>query len=161
MTPQNQYMKHEKKFRMYDDDWDGYEARQDRKRSKKGKKKGMRGHARAYDELLADNSYTDDIPSYSDYSAPAQPQAQAKPRPFQYNESSTIEVKNYKIDLSRVKSITVEDTVFNGRKSYGIRFDFMGKKGYGRDVWYGTNSKQRDDEYNDYLAKWTNIQKAS
>lgn len=154
-------MKHEKKFRKYDDDWDYYDSKKNRKRSKEGKKKGMRGHARAYDALLADNSGLDDFPSYADYSAPAQPQIQPKPRQFQYNESSTIEVKNYKIDLSRVKSITVEDTVFNGRKSYGIRFDFMGNKGYGRDVWYGTNSKQRDDEYTNYLAKWTNIQKVS
>ena len=147
-------MRHDKKFRMSDDEWDYYEPREDRKRAKKEKR---RHHSRDYDEYQDDAFSMDDGVSYAEYTEAVQDQP--KQRQFQYNEAFTIEVKNYKIDLSKVKSITVEDTVYNGRKSYGIRFDFMGNKGYGRDVWYGTNSKQRDEEYTKYLALWNNAPK--
>ena len=83
-----------------------------------------------------------------------QPQQSGTVQQFKFNEASTIEVKGYKIDLSRVKSVEKQETVHNGRPSHGIEFAFMGKNGYGRTIWYGTNSKQRDEEYEKYFTLW-------
>lgn len=146
-------MKHERKFRKHEDDW--YDERRDRERKKN---RGKRREVDVYDDYLGDDELREFIQAASS-DQPTKPATQ--PQPFQYNESTTVEVKNYKIDLSRVKAITKEETVYNGRKSYGIRFDFMGKNGYGRDAWYGTNCKQRDEEYAKYLSIWESIPKAS
>ena len=147
-------MKHERKFRNHEDDW--YQERRDRERKKS---RGKRREANVYDDYIGDD-LGEDIPEEPTVQQPAKPTKPQTPT-FQYNDSTTIEVKNYRIDLSRVKAISKEETTYNGRRSYGIRFDFMGKNGYGRDVWYGTNSGQRDEEYSKYLAIWNSIPKAN
>ena len=147
-------MKHERKFRNHEDDW--YKERRDRERKKS---RGKRREADVYDDYIGDDLMEIIQEELTDQQ-PAKPTKPQSPN-FQYNESTTIEVKNYRIDLSRVKAISKEETTYNGRRSYGIRFDFMGKNGYGRDVWYGTNSGQRDEEYSKYLAIWNSIPKAN
>lgn len=151
-------MKHERKFRNHEDDW--YQEHRDRERKKS---RGKRREANVYDDYGGDDLTEIAQETVQEELAAQQPPKPVKPQAtaFQYNESTTVEVKNYRIDLSRVKAISKEETTYNGRKSYGIRFDFMGKNGYGRDVWYGTNSKQRDEEYTKYLSIWESTPKAS
>ena len=147
-------MKHERKFRDHEDDW--YKERRDRGQKKP---RGKRREGNFYDDYIGDD-LREDILEEPTIQQPAKPTKPQTPN-FQYNDSTTIEVKNYRIDLSRVKAISKEETTYNGRRSYGIRFDFMGKNGYGRDVWYGTNSGQRDEEYSKYLAIWNSTPKAN
>ena len=142
-------MKHERRFRE-DEGSDGYDP------GRRKKDKGRR-RAKGEGELFAERQSNDDELSFM---APA-PQTEARQaqqsnayQQFRFNEASTIEVKGYKIDLSRVKSVEKQETVHNGRPSHGIEFAFMGKNGYGRTIWYGTNAKQRDEEYEKYLTLW-------
>lgn len=142
-------MKHERKFR--DDDYYGY--REERGRDRKKGRKGRKGEGEFWaDGLLSEDSYQP-IPEAPKAAKPEEAKP-ASPRPFRYNEESTVEIKGFKVDLSRVESITKEESVHNGRPSHGIRFLFMGGKGLGRTFWYGANSRQRDAEYADYSAKW-------
>lgn len=144
-------MKHERKFR--DDDY-----REDFPR--KERKKGRRGD-RGTGEIWADMCGGDDL-SFAE-STPFQPKPQpapAQPGPgpaFKFNENATIEVKGYRIDLSRVKEVSKVQTVHNDRDSFGISFLFLGNKGLGRTIWYGTNRRQRDDEYAQYAAAWEKV----
>ena len=154
-------MKHERKFRERERDYD-YDRRE-----KEKKRKGRKG-AIGTGELWAD------LASYGDEAQPEPQQAPKqrrddpprKDRPeegkpagpaFQFNEASTIEVKGYKIDLSRVKSVAKVQTVHNGRDSFGIEFAFIGTKGLGRTIWYGTNRRQRDEEHATYSSAWMRV----
>ena len=153
-------MKHERKFRESERDYE-----ETRKKDKKNK--GHRGD-RGEGELWASMFDSDDL----GYDAPptrrpAMPSAASERRPqqdaptgpstgpaFQFNEAATIEVKGYRIDLSRVKEVTKEQTIHNGKNSFGIKFLFVGAKGLSRTIWYGTNFRQRDEEFETYLASW-------
>ena len=78
---------------------------------------------------------------------------------FLFDESATIDVKGYKIDLSRVKDVTKTQTVYNSKDSFGISFLFLGNKGLGRTIYYGTNFRQRDEEFEKYHALWLKAKK--
>lgn len=143
-------MKHERKFK--DDDYgESYPRREKRKR-----RRGDLGTG----ELWADMCDGDDLP----FPDAGPVQSQPKPRPsdptaqqqpaFRFNEDATIEVKGYRIDLSRVKELTKVQTLHNGKDSFGISFLFVGNKGLGRTIWYGTNFRQRDDEFAQYESAW-------
>ena len=147
-------MKHERRFR--DDDW--YDYREERKRDRKKARKARRGNADFWDQ--------DPYSPEPDYEPAPNPRAQTQqpqpqiaagdkpaPKPFRYNEESTVEIKGFKVDLSRVESVDPQDGEYKGRPSYGIRFAFMGGKGLGRTFWYGSNKKQRDEELTLYKAK--------
>ena len=142
-------MKHERRFRDADD-FDGYDR--GRRKKDKGRRRG-----KGEGELFAERQSNDDELSFVAVPQKQERQPQQQPgavQQFRFNEASTIEVKGYKIDLSRVKSVEKQETVHNGRPSHGIEFTFMGKNGYGRTIWYGTNSKQRDEEYEKYITLW-------
>ena len=153
-------MKHERKFKDRES-YEDHRANRERRRSK-----GHRGDV-GTGEMWADMFAGDE--SMQEYerdqrSRPPrqyedrQPAPAAKPGPaFQFNESATIDVKGYKIDLSRVKDLSKTQTVHNGKDSFGIAFLFVGKKGLGRTIWYGTNYRQRDDEFSKYSEIWEKV----
>jgi len=144
-------MKHERKFREKERE---YYERETRKKPKKGRRGEL-----GIGELFAEGAGGDEL----QFSAPqpqAQPQQPQERKPFQFNEEHTIEVKGYKIDLSRVQSIEKTQAPHNGRISHGIAFSFMGKNGYGRTIWYGSNARQRDEEFDRYSAQWDAAQRA-
>lgn len=158
-------MKHERKFREHERDYE------DSRRKKEKRNKGRHGD-RGIGEIWADMFEGDELAyvdtpaaKHVDYQSkqnrqPTDPKAQAsKPSgpAFQFNEAATIDVKGYKIDLSRVKSMSKTQTVHNNKDSFGIEFLFVGSKGLGRTIWYGTNFHQRDSEFDQYYATWLKV----
>lgn len=141
-------MKHERKFRQAEEWNNDYDY--GRRKKDKGRKRG-----KGQGELFAEQLLGKDLPYVADQTAQSQPQPQNQERPaFRFNEETTIDVKGYKIDLSRVKDIKKAEATYNNRPSHGIEFSFMGKNGYGRTIWYGTNVRQRDEEFAKYLESW-------
>lgn len=148
-------MKRERKFREREN-YEDY-TREKRNRRNKGHRGGM-----GTGELWADLSFgseedpreTAETPSYGS-AKPVVPAPSPQKPAFVLNESTTIEVKGYRIDLSRVKDVSKTQTVHNGKDSYGIAFLFLGNKGLGRTIWYGTNYRQRDEEFARYHEQWT------
>lgn len=149
-------MKHERKFR--DDDW--YEDEPYSRRREKGRDRRRKGEAEIWADMVQsseDLAAPDPSPRRETREDPRPQQAPRQPGqpwqpPFRMDEESTVEVKGFRIDLSRVDHLTKLDTTYNGRPSHGIEFAFFGKRGLGRTIWYGTNSRQRDEEYDRYEA---------
>ena len=147
-------MKHEKRFRDAEESYFDYEERRRAKRSKGSRRTSGEG------ELWADAGFADELPEApaqgyrQERQAPRPAPAQTSPNqpPFQMSEEATVEIKGFKIDLSRVASISKVDTEYDGKPSHGIAFVFLGKRGLGRTFWYGRNSRQRDEEYERYAA---------
>lgn len=144
-------MKYEKRFR--DDDYEGGYPRSKRD---KGRDRRRKGESDIWADLISRaDSLEDERPSTWSPDKKPEPKPENKGKwqpPFQMNQDATIEVKGFKIDLSRVDHLTKVDTTYNGRPSHGIEFAFFGKRGLGRTIWYGTNAKQRDEEYARYEA---------
>ena len=150
-------MKHERKFRD-DDRYDDEPRRRDR-----GRDRRRVGEAEAWAEFI-DAQEPLAVPAPRERRERREdPQPQPRQQnqqqaqggwqpPFRMDEASTVEVKGFRIDLSRVDHLTKLDTVHNGRPSHGIEFAFFGRRGLGRTIWYGTNSRQRDEEYDRYEA---------
>lgn len=152
--PERYDMKHERKFR--DDDY--YDS-PDRSRKDKGRDRRRKGEADVWAELVerAENPDEPVVERRQPTPAPQQQRPAEGGRgtwqaPFQMNQEATVEIKGFKIDLSRVDHLTKLDTTYNGKPSHGIEFAFFGKRGLGRTIWYGTNAKQRDEEYARYEA---------
>ena len=151
-----------RKFKKGFDDGDyGYED--DHRRDHKGRDRG-RGTGEIWAEMegLGDDTITAEIGKvYEEKSQhapgrshlPQQPQRpQGERRPIELSAEFTVEIKGIKIDLSRLEDMKKVDTVYNGRNSFGIEFTFNSKRGLGRTMWYGTNRRQRDEEYAQYEA---------
>ena len=150
-------MKNERKFR--DDDYDeGYDHR---KKKKNKKKTHGRGTGELWADMVSAENPSDSSPApHERHDRASSQDARPSTGPnFRFDEKSTIEVKGYKIDLSRVKDVVKQETMYNGRKSFGIEFQFMGNKGGGRTIWYGTNFRQRDEEFAQYHGQWKQIVK--
>lgn len=62
----------------------------------------------------------------------------------------TRDIRGTQVDFSRLTGIQALDTMYNGNMTYGIRFDFLGSKGYHRTVWYGRNPFVRDRDLQEY-----------
>lgn len=152
-------MKHERKFREQEHD---YEDRRRKEKRRKGRNGDM-GTGEIWAEMFDGDElgYIPDEPTERPQARKPQRQDAATDKPvgpaFQFNQEATIDVKGYKIDLSRVKELTKVQTVHNGKNSFGIDFRFVGAKGLGRTIWYGTNFRQRDDEFAQYDAIWQKV----
>lgn len=155
MNHENKFRKHE---RMYQDREREYDDRRRKEKHKKGRR-GSLGTGEIWAEMCGGDGMIEAEPIREER-AKRQPRAETPQQPkgtgpaFQYNEAATIEIKGYKIDLSRVKSVTKVQTVHNGKNSFGIEFLFVGTKGLGRTIWYGTNFRQRDEEFIPHYAAW-------
>ena len=105
-----------------------------------------------------ESPYIAEVPDINREGQRQAPRQQNQPKTaFQFNEAATIDVKGYKIDLSRVKEVKKAQTIHNGKNSFGIEFLFVGAKGLGRTIWYGTNFHQRDTEFDSYSALWAKV----
>ena len=146
-------MKHERKFREHEG-YEGYASKKDKKH------KGHRGD-KGIGELWADMCDGDDLVGVPEQTREHPTPQNPKPAgpAFQFNEDATIDVKGYKIDLSRVKDVVKTQTVYNNKDSFGISFLFVGNKGLGRTIYYGTNFHQRDEEFEKYYAHWLKVKK--
>ena len=91
------------------------------------------------------------IPSFK-----AEPVAQKNEHQFSNN---THEIKGVKIDFDGVADIQKIDNVKDGRKTYGIKFFFKGKKGLFRIIWFNTDLTKRETVYNTEYSFWLNINK--
>lgn len=76
----------------------------------------------------------------------------------QFGEN-THEIKGVKIDLDGVADIQKVDNIKDGRKTYGIKFLFKGKKGLFRVIWFNTDLVKRETIYNTEYSFWLNINK--
>lgn len=139
-----------KKFKKGFDDGDYYE--ESHRRDRKGRDRG-RGTGEFWAEMegaIDDGLPTPEPETTRQSERPAKPQGERKP--IELSAEFTVEIKGIKIDLSRLESMKKVETVHNGRDSFGIEFTFNSKRGLGRTMWYGTNRRQRDEEYAQYEA---------
>ena len=67
---------------------------------------------------------------------------------------NTHEIKGVKIDFDGVADIQKIDNVKDGRKTYGIKFLFKGKKGLFRIIWFNSNIVVRDATFETEYAFW-------
>lgn len=74
---------------------------------------------------------------------------------------NTREIKGNKIDFDRVDKIEKIENDFNGKKTFGIKFSFSGKKGLSKTVWFNQNVRERDSIYNTEYAFWMKNKKKS
>ena len=72
---------------------------------------------------------------------------------------NTHEIKGVKIDFDGVADIQKIDNVKDGRKTYGIKFLFKGKKGLFRIIWFNSDLGKREIVYNTEYSFWLNINK--
>lgn len=72
---------------------------------------------------------------------------------------NTHEIKGVKIDFDGVADIQKVDNIKDGRKTYGIKFLFKGKKGLFRVIWFNTDLVKRETIYNTEYSFWLNINK--
>lgn len=72
---------------------------------------------------------------------------------------NTHEIKGVKIDFDGVADIQKVDNVKDGRKTYGIKFLFKGKKGLFRIIWFNSDLGKREIVYNTEYSFWLNINK--
>lgn len=70
---------------------------------------------------------------------------------------NTQTVRNYQIDFDRVFDITKTEGEYNGRKNFGVRFEFKGTKGLFRVVWFHSQT-DRDVLYDEKYAFWTSLE---
>ena len=68
---------------------------------------------------------------------------------------TTQTIKGNVINLNYVESIEKIDKEHNGNITYGVKFNFTGKKKFYRIVWFNTNVTQRDIVY-DKQTKYLN-----
>jgi hypothetical protein len=73
---------------------------------------------------------------------------------------NTIEFKGVKIDFDGVKDILPIESRHNGFQTYGIKFLFLGEKGFYKIVWYETDKTGRDVDVASAMAKMKGIGKA-
>ncbi len=74
----------------------------------------------------------------------------------QFGEN-THEIKGVKIDYDGVADIQKIDNVKDGRKTYGIKFFFKGKKGLFRIIWFNSNIVVRDATFDSEYAFWKKL----
>ena len=74
----------------------------------------------------------------------------------QFGEN-THEIKGVKIDFDGVADIQKIDNVKDGRKTYGIKFFFKGKKGLFRIIWFNSNIVVRDATFDSEYAFWKRL----
>ena len=77
---------------------------------------------------------------------------------FQFGPN-TREIKTIKIDMDGVESIEQIENIKDGRKTYGIRFNFKGNKGLFRIIWFNQNQYERDKVYATEYAFWLKLKK--
>ena len=70
---------------------------------------------------------------------------------------NTHTIRNYQIDFDRVFNITKVEGEYNGKKSFGVKFEFKGTKGLFRVVWFHSE-KDRDILYNEKYAFWASLE---
>jgi hypothetical protein len=73
---------------------------------------------------------------------------------------NTIEFKGVKIDFDGVKDILPIESRHNGFQTYGIKFLFLGEKGFYKIVWYETDKTGRDVDAASAMAKMKGMGKA-
>ena len=69
---------------------------------------------------------------------------------------NTQTIRNYQIDFDRVFDITKTEGEYNGRKNFGVRFEFKGTKGLFRVIWFHSQN-DRDALYDEKYAFWTSL----
>jgi hypothetical protein len=73
---------------------------------------------------------------------------------------NTLEFKGVKIDFDGVKDILPIESRHNGFQTYGIKFLFLGEKGFYKIVWYETDKTGRDVDAASAMAKMKGMGKA-
>lgn len=69
---------------------------------------------------------------------------------------NTQTIRNYQIDFDRVFDITKTEGEYNGRKNFGVKFEFKGTKGLFRIIWFHSQT-DRDSLYNEKYTFWTSL----
>lgn len=70
---------------------------------------------------------------------------------------NTQTVRNYQIDFDRVFDITKTEGEYNGRKNFGVKFEFKGTKGLFRVIWFHSQT-DRDVLYDEKYAFWASLE---
>jgi hypothetical protein len=74
---------------------------------------------------------------------------------------NTHTIKGNSIDFDRVINIEKVQNEFNGKLTYGIKFNFLSKKGSSRTVWFNRNIQERDTIYTKEVNFWQGLTKRS
>lgn len=68
-----------------------------------------------------------------------------------------ITIQNVVIDFDRLANIEPVETEYEGKKTYGIKFVFAGRKQLFRIIWFNINKKERDQLYEEKYAYWRSL----
>lgn len=68
-------------------------------------------------------------------------------------------IKGNNIDFDRVVGIEKVENEFNGKLTYGIKFNFLSKKGSSRTVWFNKNIQERNTVYTKEYNFWQSLPK--
>jgi len=81
------------------------------------------------------------------------------PRVEHQFSNNTHEIKGVKIDFDGVDNIQKVDNIKDGRKTYGIKFFFKGKKGLFRIIWFNSDMVSRNTSFDTEYAFWLQVRK--
>lgn len=68
-----------------------------------------------------------------------------------------VTIRNVVIDFDRLANIEPVETEYEGKKTYGIKFVFAGRKQLFRTIWFNINKKERDQLYEEKYAYWRSL----
>lgn len=153
--------------RFYEEDYEGEKFEKFTHRKNKGHKKGHQSRSanseRKTWEMIIEKSDEDlemSSESHTIFKPTVVPTSTPEPSfsrvEHQFGDN-THEVKGVKIDFDGVADIQKIDNIKDGRRTYGIKFLFKGKKGLFRIVWFNSNISNRDVVYNTEYSFWLNI----
>lgn len=150
----------------YEEDYEGESFEKFSHRKGKGHKKGHQSRSANSERkrwaTILENEDLDQapitFPKPNKVVAPSVPEPHKTPAEHQFGDN-THEIKGIKIDFDGVADIQKIDNVKDGRKTYGIKFLFKGKKGLFRIIWFNSDLLGRDTAYNAEYAFWLKVRK--
>ena len=151
----------------YEEDYEGEKFEKFTHRKNKGHKKGHQSRSanserktwemiiEKSDEVLESTPET--RPVFKPAAVPNSVSDMNLPKAEHQFGKNTHEIKGVKIDFDGVADIQKIDNVKDGRRTYGIKFLFKGKKGLFRIIWFNSDITNRDVVYNTEYSFWLNI----
>lgn len=152
--------------RYYEEDYEGEKFEKFSHRKSKGHKKGHQSRSanserKTWEMIIEKNDeISEPVPEIHIPITPTVvPKFEVIPQKTEHQfGENTHEIKGVKIDFDGVTDIQKIDNVKDGRKTYGIKFMFKGKKGLFRVIWFNSNALIRDTTFEVEYAFWKNLQ---
>lgn len=104
-----------------------------------------------------DNSQNKEVSKPQPKESPVVTPPPAK-KPVEITGEYVKEIKNIKIDFSRLVNIQQVEGEYQGHQTFGIKFYFKGNKGLFRIIWYGRNVFERDHAFTENYEYWRQIE---